>query len=126
MFNTDQHTAVCTCNHLLMRHARPRQHPNWQIIVTGQCLDCDCPHFTTPLPDRATQAAYADLYPETECQHSLIEIPSSSVRWISTPQYVRVGNELKTEPLPEGTQVMQCSACKAVFLRKPDEIPSIQ
>jgi hypothetical protein len=55
----------------------------------------------------------------SDCMHPrLAEIPSSTVRWVSTPQWVEVGEEIKTEPLPKGIRVLQCWDCKKVFIEE--------
>jgi hypothetical protein len=56
-----------------------------------------------------------------DCPHPadrLIEIPRDTVRWVSTPQWVKVGEEIHTESLPDGMRVMQCSECKGILVEK--------
>ena len=55
----------------------------------------------------------------TDCLHNYVEV-TAHCRCIKTPQEVRVGDEIQTEPMPEGYRVYQCSLCGAVAYKEPE------
>jgi hypothetical protein len=90
------------------------------------CENSDCSDFGFAWRvDIETSVGVSDRS-EPECTHppeKLVEVPASTVRYISTPQHVHVGDELKTAPLPEGMRVWRCAICNTVVVEK-EEAPS--